>query len=81
MAGQGEMEFLGVSDSRPNSIRAKPGHIACELSSLHPKDIRGIVAESEALRWRLFQRVPFTASTEPPHVHRMCLGSSVVAFL
>ena len=49
----GEMEFLGVSDSRPNSIRAKPGHIACELSSLHPKDIRGIVAESEALRWRM----------------------------
>ena len=47
------MEFLGVSDSRPNSIRAKPGHIACELSSLHPKDIRGIVAESEALRWRM----------------------------
>ena len=49
----GEMEFLGVSDSRPNSIRAKPGHIACELSSLHPKDIRGIVAESGALRWRM----------------------------
>lgn len=46
----GEQAFLGLSDVRATSIRAK---VYCELASLHPKDIEGIVEDSPHLRYRL----------------------------
>lgn len=46
----GELEFLGLSTSRPVSIRAKT---FVELASLHPKDIAHIVEDSPPLKARL----------------------------
>jgi CRP-like cAMP-binding protein len=46
----GELEFLGLTEMRPSTIRAKT---YCEISSLHPHDIEPIIFKSPALRKRL----------------------------
>ena len=46
----GELEFLGLTELRPTTIRAK---VYCELSSLHPHDVEPIIEKSPALQKRL----------------------------
>lgn len=52
----GELEFLGLTEMRPTTIRAKT---YSELSSLHPHDVEPIIDQSPALKRRLSKYVLF----------------------
>ena len=52
----GELEFLGLTEMRPTTIRAK---VYSVLSSLHPHDVEPIIDKSPALKRRLTKYVLF----------------------